>query len=166
MSKSKLNQLFLFILGLFIVSLFLSLPREVKVFNRQLPELNFNLGSLKFRRDLKVKQGLDLQGGTRVVLKADMENISPEDRGTAHESVRSVISKRVDLYGVSETNIKTSKVGDEYRLVVELPGIDQPQEALDLIGQTARLIFGSPKFEVPPASPSAEQSSLVLNPLI
>jgi len=38
-------------------------------------------------------------------------------------------------------------VGEEYRLVVELPGIDQPQEALDLIGQTARLIFASPTAE-------------------
>ncbi|MBU1071030.1 protein translocase subunit SecD [Patescibacteria group bacterium] len=156
MSNKKLNRLFLFILGLFFVCLFLSLPREINIFGRQLPALNINLGPVKIYRDLNVKQGLDLQGGTRVVLKADMENISPEDRSTAHESVRSVISKRVDLYGVSEANIKTSKVGEEYRLVVELPGIDQPQEALDLIGQTARLVFASPKFEVPPASPSAE----------
>lgn len=156
MSRQKLNQLFLLILGIFFVSLFLSLPREIKIFGRQLPELNLSFGPIKFNRDLKIKQGLDLQGGTRVVLKADMENIEEQDRSTAHEAVRSVISRRVDLYGVSETNIKTSKSGDEYRLIVELPGIDQPQEALDLIGQTARLVFASPNFEVPPASPSAD----------
>jgi len=109
MSNQKLNRLFLFILGLFFVCLFLSLPREINIFGRQLPALNINLGPVKIYRDLNVKQGLDLQGGTRVVLKADMENISPEDRNTAHESVRSVISKRVDLYGVSEANIKTSR---------------------------------------------------------
>jgi preprotein translocase subunit SecD len=147
MSKRKLNQLFVFIVGLFCLSLYLSLPMS---------KININLGPIKFYRDLKIKQGLDLQGGTRVVLKADMDNIEDQDRAVAHESVRSVIGRRVDLYGVSETNIKTSKVGEEYRLVVELPGIDQPQEALDLIGQTARLVFASPKFEVPPASPSAE----------
>jgi preprotein translocase subunit SecD len=156
MSNQKLNQLFFLIVSIFLISLFLSLPREVKVFGHQLPELNLNLGPVNFHRDLKIKQGLDLQGGTRVVLKADMENIEEQDRSVAHESVRSVISRRVDLYGVSETNIKISKSGEEYRLVVELPGIDQPQEALDLIGQTARLAFASPNFEVPPASPSAD----------
>ena len=156
MSKSKLNRLFIFILGLFFVSLFLSLPREFKIFDHQLPPLDIKLGPLQFYRNLKVKQGLNLQGGTKVVLKANMENISPQDRDTAHQSARSVISKRVDLYGVSETNIKTSKAGDEYRLIVELPGVDQSKETLDLIGQTASLVFGSPTFEVSPASPSAD----------
>jgi len=164
MSRSKLNQLFLLILGIFFVSLFLSLPRETSLFGYQLPALNINLGPIKFHRDLKVKQGLDLQGGTRVILKANMDNIDPEDRSAAHESVRSIISRRVDLYGVSETNIRTSKVGEEYRLIVELPGVDQPQEALKLIGQTARLVFGTPKFEVPPASPSAQPVLVGFNP--
>lgn len=164
MSNPKLRQLFIFILGLFFVSLFLSLPRGVNIFGHQLSALNINLGPIKFHRDLKIKQGLDLQGGTRVVLKADMSNISQEDRSIAHESVRSIINTRVDLYGISETNIKTSKVGEEYRLVVELPGVDQPEEALELIGQTARLVFGSPRFEVPPASPSAEAILTGFNP--
>ena len=109
MSNQKLNQLFFLIVSIFLISLFLSLPREVKVFGPQLPELNLNLGPVNFHRDLKIKQGLVLQGGTRVVLKADMENIEEQDRSVAHESVRSVISRRVDLYGVSETNIKISK---------------------------------------------------------
>jgi preprotein translocase subunit SecD len=156
MSNQKLHRLFLLILSILFVSLFLSLPREVKVFNYQLPELNISLGPFKFQRNLEIKQGLDLQGGTRVILKADMENIEEQDRTTAHDAVQSVISRRVDLYGVSEANIKTSKVGEEYRLIVELPGLDQSQEALDLIGQTARLSFASPNYEVPPASPSAE----------
>lgn len=164
MSTHKLHQLFLLILSIFFTSLFLSLPREISIFGHQLPELNISWGPIKFHRDLKIKQGLDLQGGTRVVLKADMENINPEDRPVAHESVRSIISRRVDLYGVSETNIKTSRVGDEYRLVVELPGVDQSQEALSLIGQTAKLIFASPRYETPPASPSAEPVLTGFNP--
>jgi preprotein translocase subunit SecD len=166
MSRSKLKRLFISILTIFAISLFLSLPRQIsfhhKVLNKEinieqtLPSINLSLGPIKFVRNLDIKKGLDLQGGTRVTLKADMENIDPQDRSTAHESVRSVISRRVDLYGVSETSIKTSKVGEDYRLIVELPGVDQPQEALDLIGKTAQLVFASPIFQPPPASPSAE----------
>ncbi|MBU1499382.1 hypothetical protein KKE48_00745, partial [Patescibacteria group bacterium] len=49
-----------------------------------------------------LKTGLDLQGGTHLLLQADMDNIDPNDRATALESVKQVISRRVDLYGVSE----------------------------------------------------------------
>ncbi|MCX6724592.1 MAG: protein translocase subunit SecD, partial [Candidatus Shapirobacteria bacterium] len=51
------------------------------------------------------------------------------------------IEKRVNLFGVSEPVIQTSKVGDQYRLIVELAGVKDINQAIDLIGQTAQLDF-------------------------
>jgi preprotein translocase subunit SecD len=85
-----------------------------------------------------------------------MSKIESSKRELAMESVRNVISRRVDLYGVTEASVKTSKVGEEYRLIVELPGVERPQEALNLIGQTAKLIFATPVYMKNEASPSAE----------
>jgi len=88
-----------------------------------------------------LKTGLDLQGGTHLLLQADMASIDPNDRETALESVKQVISRRVDLYGVSEPIIQTSKFQNTYRLIVELPGVKDVNQAVSLIGQTAQLDF-------------------------
>ncbi len=88
-----------------------------------------------------LKTGLDLQGGTHLLLQADMANIDPKDRNTALESVKQVISRRVDLYGVSEPVIQTSQFQNTYRLIVELPGVQDVNQAISLIGQTAQLDF-------------------------
>lgn len=87
------------------------------------------------------KQGLDIKGGIQVVLLADMSNIAEAERADALESARSIIQRRVDLYGISEPVVQTSRVGDEYRINVELPGVTDPAEALQLVGQTAQLEF-------------------------
>lgn len=148
-----------------VLSLYLNLPKDLsfskKVLNKEfqltIPRFQFKLkfGETTFKRDMNFKRGLDLQGGMQVTLLADMGKIDKDKRQTALDSVRSVISRRVDLYGVSEASVKTSVAGDEYRLIVELPGIDKPQEALSLIGQTASLAFATPVYLSNPASPSA-----------
>ena len=158
--------LLFFIFSLTLFCLYLNLPFDLKFsrkilnkefsFNLPRPRINFRLGKSVIARDLNFKRGLDLSGGMQVTLLADMEKIDKSQRQTALDSVRSVISRRVDLYGVSEASVKTSVAADQYRLVVELPGIDKPQEALTLIGQTASLTFATPVFATNPASPSAE----------
>ena len=138
-----------------VLSLYLNLPQGINISQKILnKEFHFTVPS--FPRDLSFKKGLDLSGGMQVTLLADMEKIEESQRLTALDSVRSVISRRVDLYGVSEASVKTSVTTAQYRLIVELPGIDKPQEALDLIGQTASLTFATPVFATNPASPSAE----------
>lgn len=130
--------------------------------------LNFNLFnqsiSLKTRpdfiqKDLSLKTGLDLQGGTHLVLNTDMSQINTQDRDDALTSVKQIISQRVDLYGVTEPVIQTATVKDQYRLIIELPGIQDIDEAVNLIGQTAQLDFRSDQAEdagtVDYASPSA-----------
>jgi preprotein translocase subunit SecD len=105
------------------------------------PKFDFTLFGAHITQNFDIKQGLDLQGGTRVVLKADMSTIAQADRTTALESARNVIARRVDLFGVSEPVIQTSIVGEEYRISVELPGVKDINEALNLIGRTAQLDF-------------------------
>lgn len=111
------------------------------------PEINFKFQDKQINRSLEFKQGLDLRGGVQVTLNADMKDIPADQRNTALESVKSIISRRVDLYGVSESVVRTSVGRDQYRLIVELPGVSDPQKALVLIGQTAELMFATPVYK-------------------
>jgi preprotein translocase subunit SecD len=88
-----------------------------------------------------MKKGLDLAGGIKVVLKADMSKIPSSERDGAIESAKTVIERRVNLLGVSEPSVATLKTGDEYRILVEIPGVENISEAVSLIGQTAQLRF-------------------------
>lgn len=119
------------------------IPFEYTIYR---PEINFTLGNLTIKKDLELKQGLDLQGGTQVVLQADMTNIDTADRQQALDSAKEVIARRVDLFGVNEPIIQTSIIGQDHRILVELPGVSDINQALDLIGQTAQLDFR----ELPP----------------
>ncbi len=96
----------------------------------------------KVRFDLtRFRRGLDLAGGVRVVLRADMTKIPESDRKDAMASAVEVVERRINFLGVSEPYIAPSRAGDDYRLIVEIPGVDDPAEAVSLIGQTAQLKF-------------------------
>lgn len=88
-----------------------------------------------------MKKGLDLAGGIKVVLRADMSKIPAESRDSAIESAKTVIERRVNSRGIAETSIATLKTGGEYRLLVEIPGVEDISSAVALIGQTAKLNF-------------------------
>lgn len=109
-----------------------------------------------FDRELNIKQGLDLQGGTQVMLGVDMSSLDQADRSDALESAKEIIARRVDLYGVAEPSIKTIVSQDDYRIAVALPGVSNPDEALNLIGQTAQLDF----YELPIATDSPTYNDL------
>lgn len=85
--------------------------------------------------------GLDLSGGSHLVFEADTSKLDSSKKDIAIKSLRNVIEKRVNLFGVSESNVQTSNFEGRDRIVVELPGINDPKEATNLIGQTAQLIF-------------------------
>lgn len=112
------------------------------------PEFDVTLLGHRIRKDLDIKEGLDLQGGTHVVLAADMSKLAEADRLDALESAKNIIARRVDLFGVNEPVIQTSVVGNDYRIIVELPGVREVSKALDVIGQTAQLDFR----ELPPTA--------------
>ncbi len=94
-----------------------------------------------FQRDLTFKLGLDLQGGTRLIYRAKIDAKSGQDPTEALAGVRDVIERRVNSFGVSEPLIQTNKSGDEYRVIVELAGVQDPEEAKKLIGLTPQLDF-------------------------
>jgi preprotein translocase subunit SecD len=105
------------------------------------PPMRFNFLGNTVERNFEIRQGLDLQGGTHVVLRANMDDIDTADRQDAIDSAKNVMQRRVDLFGVSEPVIQTSTSGEEYRIIVELPGIKNVNQALDVIGRTALLDF-------------------------
>lgn len=125
------------------------------------PDLIQTIAQRTLGRDLEIKQGLDLQGGTQIVLKADMTTIAAEDRDDALESAKEVINRRIDLFGVNEPRVQTSIVDDEYRIITELPGVENVSEALTLIGTTAQLDFRELAADSEAASPSALLSDFV-----
>jgi preprotein translocase subunit SecD len=84
------------------------------------------------------KLGLDLQGGTQLTLQADMSQVPADQQSTAMQGVLNVISRRVNAYGVAEPEIQT--LGSD-RIIVQLPGVKDIEEAKKLIGQTAKLEF-------------------------
>jgi preprotein translocase subunit SecD len=120
-----------------------SVPIEQKEYSFELgsPKLDFSFFGIPVQRTFEFKQGLDIQGGMQVVLEADMSGIDELDREDALESAKQVILRRVDLYGINEPSVQTARSGESYRILVELPGVSDPTEALRLVGQTAQLEF-------------------------
>lgn len=120
-----------------------------------IPKWSGQLFGQQLSTDLPFKQGLDIQGGMQVVLEADMTGVEDGSRPQALASAQAVILRRVDLFGIAEPLVQTARVGDSYRIIVELPGVVDVTEALKLVGQTAKLEF----LLVEPASGSASLAS-------
>lgn len=97
--------------------------------------------TLPHGQEIPFRLGLDLIGGTHLVYDADMSEIPQEDRADALQGVRDVIERRVNTFGVSEPIIQTSISGGEYRVIVELAGIKNVEEAIEMIGETPLLEF-------------------------
>lgn len=90
--------------------------------------------------------GLDLSGGTHLVFHADTSSLATGDINDAMTSLANVVEKRVNLFGVSEPIVQVETggvVGGEadHRLIVELPGVTDVKQAVDLIGKTPVLDF-------------------------
>lgn len=86
-----------------------------------------------------LKMGLDLRGGMHLVLEVDLNRLPQgTSPGDAMERALEVIRNRVDQFGVAEPLI--ARQGDRW-LVVELPGVKDPERAIELIGKTALLEF-------------------------
>lgn len=91
------------------------------------------------KSDFKVRQGLDLQGGTQLVYQTDLSKVEVGDQASAAQGVVEVIDRRINALGVTEPVIQ--KTRDNSRVIVELPGIKDIDAAIELIGETAQLEF-------------------------
>lgn len=91
------------------------------------------------------KLGLDLSGGTHLVYQADTAEVAPAEVADAMEALATVVERRVNLFNVSEPLVQVETGGTvgskEYRLIVELPGVSNLEEAIKLIGKTPVLDF-------------------------
>ncbi len=120
----------------------ITLPIKIwEVNNIRLINLNTFLSAFDIHRDFSLKKGLDLEGGTSITLRADMSEIPATERNNALDSAREVIERRINFFGVSEPIIQTSQSGNDYRIIVEIPGVTDVNQAVQLIGTTAQLTF-------------------------
>ena len=92
------------------------------------------------------KFGLDIAGGTHLVYKADVSDLDSSEVQDSMDSLRDIIERRTNLFGVSEPLVQTEKAtlkegGKEQRLIVELPGVTDINMAVEMIGQTPLLEF-------------------------
>ena len=92
------------------------------------------------------KLGLDLNGGTELTYRADVSKVKSGSVSDAMSSLRDVIERRVNIFGVSEPivaveNPGIASLGSDYKLLVGLPGITDIQQAVQLIGKTPQLNF-------------------------
>jgi preprotein translocase subunit SecD len=132
------------LIGIVIIAiLWIDTPSKFKVFNKQfsLPVIDFKIFNKEIKKEFKIKLGLDLKGGSRLVFLADASKLKTSDINDALESTRNIIEKRVNFFGVSEPSVQTLKTGSKYKIIVELPGITNIDEAVSKIGKTAQLSF-------------------------
>ena len=115
--------------------------------------------------------GLDLSGGTQLVYRADLSAIQAGGVEDSMAALRDTIERRVNLFGVSEPIVQTQRGGTfagspEERLIVELPGVTDTQEAIRLIGQTPVLEFRMLKGDTPPNDISTSTVSEYFGPAL
>ncbi len=92
------------------------------------------------------KLGLDLNGGTELIYKADISQVKNGDIAGAMSTLRDVIERRVNVFGVSEPVVQTENAGalsgtSDYRLIVDLPGVTDVSQAEASLGATPHLEF-------------------------
>lgn len=113
----------------------------------------FNPSQNAFGRDTSWRLGLDLQGGIQVLLRTTDVNVSSEQMETA----RQVIDRRVNALGVGETVVQLAG-GD--RIIVELPGVDNPAQAVETLRGTGRLEFIDPQGQYIPVGTVVRTSTV------
>lgn len=122
---------FAFIIALALVVGVISYPRVVS----RVPWV----GPLVER--LSVNLGLDLQGGIHLEYSVDTSNIPEEKRSEALQAALDVIERRVNAFGVGEPLVQLSQAGNEDRILVELPGVKDVEEAKKALKETPYLEF-------------------------
>ncbi len=92
---------------------------------------------------LKINLGLDLQGGIHLEYKADVSKVEASKRADALQGAQDVIEKRINAFGVGEPLVqtKTPSTGDDYRVIVEIPGVKDIEQAKNQIKETPSLEF-------------------------
>jgi preprotein translocase subunit SecD len=139
----------------FALSVFIDIPKHQFSFPfpASCPGVCLNLGPIQVNQEIKTHLGLDLQGGTQLLLQMKVEDIPAGQRiADYNDRARRVIDRRINGLGVSEPVIQA--VGDD-KILLQLPGIDDIQKANDLATQQAKL-----EIKIPVQGKSGEYQSL------
>ncbi|HEX9219179.1 MAG TPA: protein translocase subunit SecD [Gemmatimonadaceae bacterium] len=121
------------ILGLIAASVWALFPRTVVERVKRNGEFVYDTV-----RRVPLKRGLDLQGGMHLALEVDESKGHVADKSKAIDNALKVVRNRIDEFGVSEPVVQ--KAGND-RIIVELPGIDDPRRAQDVVQKSAFLEF-------------------------
>src|SRR5688572_23762022 len=130
---SNLKYRLLLILAMIVASVWSLFPRSVVERVRRGDRYVYDTTTR-----VPLKRGLDLQGGMHLSLEIDESKQAVTDKAEALDRALKVVRTRIDQFGVSEPVVQ--KVGSD-RIIVELPGIDDPERAQALIQQAAFLEF-------------------------
>lgn len=145
MKRPWISFILILLLAAFCLVLNLSqpIPFSIGNFKQTFPGINLSpiYSLLHVQGGFPLHRGLDLAGGTSVTLRADMKDIPQSQRENALDSAKTVIERRVNFYGVSEPVVQTAKVNNDYRIIVEIPGVTDLNQAVALVGKTAKLSF-------------------------
>ncbi len=156
--RSKIRWGVFSLIALLIIAIFFILPRPVnQVINKVNSATGIGFPTLP-TEDFRL--GLDLKGGAHLVYQADTTQFSEAEKGEAIEGVREVIERRVNGFGVGEANVQSTKVGVDYRLIVELPGIQDVNAAIKMIGGTPILEFKE-ENDIPPRDLTPEEQKSI-----
>jgi protein-export membrane protein SecD len=146
---NKLHWKMGIILGLVILSAWLLYP-TVEWYTKPADERG-KLEAVKLRPKRMLNLGLDLRGGTHMLLELDVTKLDKKETlNDAMSRAIEIIRNRIDQYGVGETPI--SRQGERW-IAVDLPGISNTEQAENLIGKTALL-----EFRLVDTSPEAEKA--------
>jgi len=124
------------------------------------PKIPDSIPTASWFNSFKIRLGLDLQGGSHLVYQADLSAIDTSDVSSRIESLRDVIERRVNAYGVSEAVVQTNKSGDNYRIIVELAGVKDVNEAISIIDRTPFLDFKLQDTSVTPDDTATGETNL------
>src|ERR687895_234221 len=131
---SNLKYRLLLIVGMVVASAWFLFPRDVEVRLRRPDGTFFDT----VQKRIPLKRGLDLQGGMHLALEVDESQRAVADKADAINRALTVVRTRIDEFGVSEPVVQ--KAGDD-RIIVELPGIDDRERAIQVVQGQAFLEF-------------------------
>ncbi len=149
-----------FIIAILLGSLYLIYP-NYKWYSKPLAERE-TLDSMGERPKRMLNLGLDLRGGSSLLLELEVAKLDKkEPLNEAMARAIEIIRNRIDQYGLSETQI--TRQGDKW-IMVQLPGVANPQRAEELIGKTAMLEFRIVKENTDAYSKAIEKLEETENP--
>lgn len=141
----KTSKVRLIILGIFILFVLAGSLDYPAFWNKGADFLNPKIEVLGFSishfTEKPFHLGLDLQGGTHLVYEADLSGVLENERADSMDGLRDVIERRINIFGVAEPVVQVNRAGEGWRLIVELAGISDVGEAIQMIGETPYLMF-------------------------